>query len=101
MERSHKGMAAALAAAVVVVGTSVAPAPSYAGDGGAVALGALGGLAAGAMLGGALSGPRYYAPPPPPPTYRAYYPAYAPVYEECVRHRVWGPYGWHWVRYCD
>ncbi len=52
------------------------------------------------MLGSALSGPRYYAPPPPP-VYRSYYPAYEPVYADCIRRRVWGPYGWHWITDCQ
>jgi hypothetical protein len=91
--------AATVASTVLLGGVASMPTPSQAGDGGSVALGALGGLAAGAVIGNALAGPRYYAPPPRP-AYRAYYPEYAPVYEECVRHRVWGPYGWHWVTDC-
>jgi hypothetical protein len=47
----------------------------------------VGGLAAGAIIGGALAAP-YYAGP--------YYPG---PYGGCWR-RVWGYYGWHWVRYC-
>ena len=48
----------------------------------------VGGLAAGAIVGGALAAP-YYAGP--------YYPG--PYYGGCWR-RVWGYYGWRWVRYC-
>ena len=84
--------------AVMLLGvTTASTTPSQARDG--VALGVIGGLAAGALVGSALAQPRYYAPPPPPR--RAYvYPAYEPVYDECVARRVWGPYGWHWVHEC-
>jgi hypothetical protein len=55
----------------------------------------IGGLAAGALLGGAYAyGPGYgYGP--------GYY-AYGPgpgYYDGCMR-RVWGPYGPHWVNMC-
>ena len=50
----------------------------------------LGGLAAGALLGGAYAyGPGYYG----------YYDGpYA--YGGCRTRRVWTPYGWRWRRYC-
>src|SRR5271170_3427518 len=50
----------------------------------------VGGLAAGAIIGGALAAP-YYAGGP-------YYGGPGP-YGGCWR-RVWGYYGWQWVRYC-
>jgi hypothetical protein len=80
--------------------------------------GIFGGLAAGALIGSALAGPRYYGPyygyrsyygPAyayygPRPYYR-YGPGYAYVggpyaYRDCVRRRVWTPYGWRWRRAC-
>ena len=80
---------------------AVASAPASAGDlspGGAVALGALGGLAVGAAIGAAAQP----LPPPPPrtvyvePAPRRVY-VERPVEETCVveRQRVWVP-GWGW-----
>jgi len=71
-----------------------------------VAAGVIGGLAAGAIIGGAVanSGPAYYAPPPPPP---AYYGGPAYVVESPVcrieRHRYWDGYGYRIrrVEVCD
>jgi hypothetical protein len=99
MRIAKKGFTSLVGALVLLSGVSTATTPSQARDGG-VALGLLGGLAAGALVGSALSGPRHYAPPPRVYAYPAYYPAYETEYVECVRHRVWGPYGWHWVRDC-
>lgn len=55
----------------------------------------LGGLAAGALIGGAYAyGPGYYGYGP------GYYgPGYYGDYGPCWR-RVGGPYGWHWARVC-
>jgi hypothetical protein len=54
--------------------------------------GIVGGLAAGAIIGGALAGPRYgYGGDP-------YYGGYA--YGGCERYRVMTPYGWRWHRAC-
>ena len=95
------------AAASLAVLVSLQPASARDGwsPGAAVAVGALGGLAAGAAIGGALSQPRYYpgrpvgyAPPPPPPEYypppprRVYYEDVEPV---CYvkRRRFVDPYG--------
>ncbi|MCZ7641438.1 MAG: hypothetical protein M5U33_00100 [Pseudorhodoplanes sp.] len=76
------------AAGLVALATITAPAPAEARRGGAVAAGIIGGLAVGALLGGAYRpyGP-YYGP--------AYYGAYGPG---CVirRERVWN--GYRWVR---
>lgn len=55
-----------------------------------VGVGIAGGLAAGAILGSALSQPRYYGPPP------AYYPAPAPVV--VYRPAPWTP---AWYDYCS
>jgi hypothetical protein len=59
--------------AAAAMGAAVLPAPAQAGNGGAVAAGVLGGLAVGAIIGGAAAQqPRYYAPAPvyavPPPS---------------------------------
>ena len=67
-------------------------------DGCGIAAGVIGGLAAGAIIGGALSGQRTYAePPPPPPPSRVYYDDDdAPVCH--VEHRrVWVE-DWGWRR---
>jgi hypothetical protein len=67
-------------------------------DGGQVAAGIIGGLAAGAIIGSALRPPVYYAPPPvyvaPAPVYAAPPPAcyYAPGAP------VWDAYRGIWVR---
>ena len=67
-----------------------------------------GGLAAGAIIGGALAAPYYY---------RGYYGGpygyyggpyayyggpgpYAYYGGDCWRERAWTPYGWHWHRVC-
>lgn len=75
-----------------------------AAEGWQVGVGIAGGLAAGALLGSALSQPRYYAQPPryyaaPPPVYApppAYYPAPAPVV--VYRPAPWSP---GWYEYCS
>jgi hypothetical protein len=107
--RFMKPVAAALALSVTAVTFS---APAEAGrrhrhhsNGGDVAAGAIVGLAAGALIGSALSGPRYapapiYAGPPvyyePAPVYLRPAPVYvqpAPVYYE-----AWTP---EWYSYCS
>jgi hypothetical protein len=71
-----------------------------------VAAGVVGGLAAGAILGSALSGPRYYEPAPvyvAPPSAVYYDDPDAPVCH-VERHRVWVEgYGWRHrrVEVCD
>jgi hypothetical protein len=67
-------------------------------DGCGVAAGVIGGLAAGAIIGGAIAGQPAYAappPPPPPPPSRVYYEDDdAPVCH--IEHRrVWVE-GWGW-----
>jgi hypothetical protein len=73
--------------------------PVHAGDGGAVAAGLIGGLAAGTIIGAAAAGPRYYAPPPPPPVY------VAPVCYWTQGQPVWDGYQGMWtyppVRVCE
>lgn len=77
--------------------------------GGAVAAGVIGGVALGAILGGALAnpGPRYYEPEPvyvepPPPRRRVYVEEYGPVCH-VERQRFWDGYGWRSrrVEVCD
>lgn len=77
---------------------------AQAAEGWQVGVGIAGGLAAGAILGSALSQPRYYGQPryyapPPPPVYAAppaYYPAPAPVV--VYRPAPWSP---AWYEYCS
>ena len=93
----------ALATAAVLAGATLTPTTAEAHRRGwGVAAGVFGGLAAGAIIGGALAGPRYYGPGP---YYGGYYepaPAYygpGPAYYEgppCTwqRQRFWDGYGW-------
>ncbi len=73
-----------------------------------VAAGVVGGLAAGAIIGSAIAGPRYvepapvYVAPPPPPPSVVYYDD-APVCH-IERHRVWVEgFGWRHrrIEVCD
>jgi hypothetical protein len=91
-----KALLAGLAAASVAVSLVTAPIEARAGDGGAVAAGIIGGLAAGALIGSAAArppvvvvapAPVYAVPPPPPPT--CYWAPGA---------AVWDPYRAAWVR---
>lgn len=53
------------AAAALAVALTAAPSDAFAQRrGAAIGLGILGGVAAGAIIGGALAGPRYYEPAP-------------------------------------
>jgi len=86
----QKAILAIAAAATIAAGTLSAPAPAEARCYGcAVGAGVIGGLAAGAIIGGAIanSQPRYYGPPPV-----SYYggPAYVegPVCH-IERRRIW------------
>jgi hypothetical protein len=96
----------ALAAAGLVA--AAIPSSAQAGCGGCgVAAGVVGGLAAGAIIGGAIANsqpaPVYVAPPPPPP------PRYVEEYDggpvcHIERQRIWvDGYGWQHrrVRVCD
>lgn len=65
----------------------------------------VGGLAAGAIIGGALASPYYYGGYGyyGGPYYNDYYGgpyAYYGGYGDCWRERVWTPYGWRWHRVC-
>lgn len=100
----------AIAAAALVAAASPSPAQARC-DGCAVGAGVLGGLAAGAIIGGAIanSQPRYvepapvYVAPPPPPAY-----VEPPDYVDgpichVERHRVWDGYAYRTrrVEVCD
>jgi hypothetical protein len=94
-----KTLTALAAAAAITVAAFAAPTPADARDGGAVAAGVIGGLAAGAIIGSAAANNGYaYGPGP------GYYGA-APVYGRCyiTRQRVFTDYGprWRRVRVCD
>ena len=70
-----------------------------------IAAGVVGGLAAGAIIGGALASQPAYAEPPPPPPPRYYYEddGDGPICH-VERRRVWVEgYGWrhHRVEVCD
>lgn len=117
MTRTLTALSAAALAAVLALPAGDAHAQYYhrhGGGGGAAAAGLLGGLAAGAIIGGAIANSRpaygepvYVAPPPPPPPYRGYapvagwapYPAYAgPIPVGCpggywARQPLYDPYG--------
>jgi hypothetical protein len=96
-----KVFTATAAAAALALATVAVPQSAQAGNGGAVAAGIVGGLAAGALIGAAVSQPHYYYDGP-----RRYY-APAPVYygPDCwwQRERYWNGYRWHThrVRVCD
>jgi hypothetical protein len=81
------------AAAAMLTAAVAAPSPADA-RGGRIAAGVIGGLAAGAILGGALSSPYYYPAP-------AYY-GYGPYYygPRCYWRRVWTPVGIQPQRVC-
>lgn len=85
----------AVSALAALVGLASVSQPAQAGgNGGAVAAGVLGGLAVGAIVGGAAAQPRYYAPAP------AYVvePAYAPTCYFTRGRPVWDGYRGVWVR---
>jgi len=94
-------VATLIAAGLVSLATILPGTPARARDGGAVAAGVIGGLAAGALIGSAVANSRR---PPPPPAYVApsYYAPPPPVVveEDCwyERPRVWDPYAGVWRR---
>jgi hypothetical protein len=93
MTKTLTALTAAATFAIVAVAAPQQADARWRGGGGA---GIVGGLAAGAIIGGALAGPRYYG-------YSGYqedpyYGGYA--YGGCVRQRVMTPYGWRWRRVC-
>lgn len=99
----RKSLLAIAAAAMLALGSLAAPQPAQARNGGAVAAGIIGGLAAGAIIGSAAAhGPYYYGPP-------GYYYGPGPVYYYRPHHcwwrheRWWNGWRWRWhrVRVCD
>jgi hypothetical protein len=86
-----------LPAAVMLGLTSASTVPAQAG-GGDVAAGLIGGLAAGTIIGAAVTAPRYYGPPP-------VYVAPAPYCYWTQGQPVWDPYRGAWmypaVRVCE
>jgi hypothetical protein len=97
------GKIVVLAAALAVAATLPSPASARC-NGCAVGAGVIGGLAAGAIIGSAIAGPRYVEPAPPP-AYYAPPPAYAVEEPVChvERQRFWDGYGWRHrrVEVCD
>jgi hypothetical protein len=87
-------IASAIAAAAMVAGSLVSPAPARA-ENGQIAAGVVGGLIGGALLGGALAA----RPAPRPPVYYAPEPVYVdePVCR-LVRERYWDGYDWRFRR---
>jgi hypothetical protein len=96
----HKALLGLAAAASIGLASLAAPSNANAGCYGcAVGAGVIGGLAAGAIIGGAIANnppppPAYYPPPPPPPGYYGGGPgpaAYAQLGPGCYwgRRRVW------------
>ena len=84
-----KTLIALAGAATIALSAITAPTPAEA-RGGALAAGIIGGLAVGAIVGGAVASPYYYGPGP---YYAAPYPYDA--YGCWRRERVWDPgYGW-------
>lgn len=113
-----KTIATLAATALVMVGTLGAP-QAQARGGGALAAGVIGGLAAGALLGAAISdahaapaygyGPAYGYEYPPPRRVRAYEYDAVPVYrrerfvrsDELAPDYGYRPAGYDWRRHCD
>ncbi len=99
MTKITKTLTALAAAATIAVVGLATPQPAEAHDGGAVAAGIIGGLAAGAIIGSAAASGPYYSP--------GYYYDPGPVYyrPHCywTPQRVWDGYGWYVrrVRVCD
>jgi hypothetical protein len=96
----HKSLLGLAAAASLGLASLAVPGTANAGCYGcAVGAGVIGGIAAGAIIGGAIANnppppPGYYAPPPPPPGYypaAGYGPGYAQLAPGCYwgRRRVW------------
>src|SRR5258708_37176634 len=84
----------ALTAMLMLAAAAIAaPSPADA-RGGRVAAGIIGGIAAGAIIGGALSSPYYY---PPGPAYYGVGPYYGP---RCYLRRGWTPLGPQSGRIC-
>ncbi len=94
----RKTLTALVAAGLVTAAALAAPAPALARNDGALAAGIIGGIAAGAIIGGAASQGGYYAPPAygyaPGPVYYGAGPGYGPGPECYQRQRIWDGYRW-------
>lgn len=85
----------ALATAAIVAAAAVTMPTTADARGGRIGLGILGGLAAGAVVGGALAAPYYYGGGPYYYGGGPYYAAAPYPYRSCWRHqRVWDGFGW-------
>jgi hypothetical protein len=95
---SRKSLTAVAVAAILAVAAVAAPQPAEAHDG-RIAAGIIGGLAAGAILGGIAASNGYYGPGP------GYYAAGPGYYygQHCywTRQRVWDGYAWRRTQVCD
>jgi len=97
----RKALTAIALAAAFALASVAAPQPAKADDGGAIAAGIIGGLALGAIVGSAASGPHYYDYD------RGYY--YRPRHYYYRPHcwwehdRYWNGWRWRWhrVRVCN
>ncbi|MEJ2375243.1 MAG: hypothetical protein P8Y53_07020 [Pseudolabrys sp.] len=91
-------LTATAAAAALALATVAVPQHAEAHDGAAVAAGIIGGLAAGAIIGSAVSHPYYYRP-------RTYYYGEPAYYRHCWWRpvRYWNGYRWRYrrVRVCN
>ena len=79
---------------MIAAAAIAAPSPADARSG-RIAAGVIGGFAAGAIIGGALSSPYYY---PPDPVYYGYGPYY--YGPRCYWRRIWTPIGPQSERVC-
>lgn len=96
MRKILTALVAAMAIAAAVVATSGTAEAQWRGGWGWGPGPFIGGLAAGALIGGALAAPYYYYPYPY--RYHAGYYAPPPYGGPCVWRLVWSGYGW--VRAC-
>src|SRR5262245_21858389 len=85
-----KTLTALTAAAILGIAAVAAPQSAKAHDGGAIAAGVIGGLAAGAIIGSAAASGPYYGPGP------VYYGPGPVYYGGCywTRERFWDGWGW-------
>lgn len=94
MIKSFVNTSAALAIVATAALTAQTQSAQAGGDGWKIAAGVAGGLAAGAIIGSAVSQPRYYAAPP---AYYAPRRVYRPAPVVTYRPAPWSP---AWYNYC-
>jgi hypothetical protein len=85
--------AVSVAVALSLASVAAAPVKAENGRNGAAAAGAIGGFAAGALLGGALAQPRGYVVQPAPPPPVTVYEEVEPACRVIIR-REYDPYGY-------